>query len=55
MGSGGQSGVKKMLKEAVQEPGFVYSRKNIDNIILSAVIDVCMRTANANQKFLIIL
>ena len=50
MGSGGQSGVKKMLKEAVQEPGFVYSRKNIDNIILSAVIDVCMRTANANQK-----
>lgn len=45
MGSGGQSGVKKMLKEAVQEPGFVYSRKNIDNIILSAVIDVCIRTA----------
>lgn len=50
MGSGGQTGIKKMLKEAVQKPGFVYSHENIDNIILCAAIDVCMREANANQE-----
>lgn len=50
MGSGGQSGVKKMLKEAVQKPGFIYSHENIDNVILWAAIDVCMRAVNANQE-----
>lgn len=50
MGSGGQRGVKKMLKEAVQCPGFVYSHANIDQIILGAAIDVCMSEANSKQK-----
>lgn len=50
MGSGGQKGVKKMLKEAVQQPGFVYSHENIDEIILWAAVDVCMREANADKE-----
>ena len=47
MGSGGQTGIKKQLKESVQQPGFVYSHDNIDNIILRSAIDGCMRDANA--------
>lgn len=50
MGSGGQTGVKKLLKEAVQRPGFVYSTENIDAIILDSAIDVCMREANAGGQ-----
>lgn len=50
MGSGGQTGIKKMLKEAVQRPGFVYSHANIDEIILQSAIDVCMREANAERE-----
>ncbi len=49
MGSGGQTGIKKMIKEAVQRPGFVYSYANIDEIILRAAVDVCMREANAEH------
>jgi len=49
MGSGGQTGIKRMLKEAVQQPGFVYSHANIDEAILRAAIDVCMREANTEQ------
>lgn len=49
MGSGGQTGIKRKLKEAVQRPGFVYSHDNIDAIILNAAIDSCMRDANAEQ------
>lgn len=47
MGSGGQTGIKKQLKEAVQQPGFVYSHANIDSIILRSAIDVCIKDANA--------
>lgn len=50
MGSGGQGGIKKMLKEAVQRPGFVYSHENIDEIILQAAITVCAREANEAQE-----
>lgn len=50
MGSGGQTGIKKMLKEAVQRPGFIYSHANIDEIILHSAIDVCMREANAEHE-----
>ena len=41
MGSGGQTGVKKALKEAVSSPGFVYSELNIRNAIMDGVISVC--------------
>lgn len=47
MGSGGQTGIKRQLKEAVQQPGFVYSHANIDAVIRRAAIDSCMRDANA--------
>lgn len=50
MGSGGQTGIKKKLKEAVQRPGFVYSHTNLDEIILNAAIDGCMRDANALHR-----
>lgn len=50
MGSGGQTGIKKKLKEAVQSPGFIYSHANIDEIILRNAIDVCMREANADKE-----
>lgn len=50
MGSGGQAGIKKMLKEAVQCPGFVYSHANIDEIILKSAIQVCVREANAAKE-----
>lgn len=50
MGSGGQTGIKKQLKESVQQPGFVYSHDNIDNIILRSAIDGCMRDANALHR-----
>lgn len=50
MGSGGQTGIKQKLKEAVQRTGFVYSHENIDEIILNAAIDICMRDVNANQQ-----
>lgn len=46
MESGGQTGIKKKLKEAVQRPDFVYSSQNIDNEILSAAIQVCVEDAN---------
>lgn len=52
MGSGGQTGIKKKLKETVQRPGFVYSHSNIDEIILRSAIDVCMRDANAEKEIL---
>lgn len=50
MGSGGQTGIKKQLKESVQQPGFVYSHDNIDNIILRSAVDGCMRDANALHR-----
>lgn len=50
MGSGGQTGVKKQLKEAVQRPGFVYSHSNIDAEITRASINSCMRDANSLHR-----
>lgn len=50
MGSGGQKGVKKLLKEAVQRPGFVYSTENINAVILDSAIRVCMQEANAKGQ-----
>lgn len=50
MGSGGQTGIKKKLKEAVQQPGFVYSHDNIDSIIFKAAIESCKNEANINQR-----
>lgn len=41
MGSGGQTGVKKALKEAVSSPGFVYSEENVRCAILDGVVSVC--------------
>lgn len=50
IGSGGQSGIKRMLKEAVQNPGFIYSHESIDTIILNSAIQICMCDANACQR-----
>lgn len=41
MGSGGQAGVKKALKEAVSRPGFTYSEENIRCAIMDGVVSVC--------------
>lgn len=41
MGSGGQTGVKKALKETVSHPGFVYSESNIRKAVIDGVISVC--------------
>lgn len=49
MGSGGQTGIKSKLKQAIRRPGFVYSHDNIDAIILDAAIDSCMTDANAER------
>lgn len=49
MGRGGQTGIKKKLKEAVQVHGFVYSHANIDEIIFNAAMDGCMSDANAHH------
>ena len=42
MGSGGQTGVKRALKEAVSRPDFIYSELNIRNAIMDGVVSVCM-------------
>lgn len=42
MGSGGQTGVKKALKETVMHPDFVYSESSIRNAIMDGVISVCI-------------
>lgn len=42
IGSGGQSGVKKALKEAIEREDFVYSKAAIDNAIMDAVKNVCV-------------
>ena len=41
MGSGGQTGVKKLLKESVSKPEFIYSEINIRNVIMDGVISIC--------------
>lgn len=41
MGSGGQTGVKKNLKESVLQSEFVYSKNNINNAIMDGVVSTC--------------
>ncbi|MBP8594731.1 MAG: HNH endonuclease [Ruminococcus sp.] len=50
MGSGGQTGIKKLLKEAVQQPGFVYSHENIDKVLMRAAISTCADDLNTAGK-----
>lgn len=49
MGSGGQTGLKKKLKESVQRPEFVYSHDSIAEIILRSAIEVCVHEVNTKQ------
>ncbi|MDA3042635.1 MULTISPECIES: HNH endonuclease [unclassified Campylobacter] len=49
MGSGGQTGVKKYLKESIQKPGFVYSSYKINEEIMSAAISSCIDTGNESH------
>lgn len=46
MGSGGQAGVKKKLKEVVESATFVYSEANINSAIMKAVEEVCVEQIN---------
>ncbi len=50
MGSGGQSGVKKLLKEEIERPGFVYSKASMERAIMDAVSSVCAEQANLNHE-----
>lgn len=50
MGSGGQTGVKKKLKEAVGAATFVYSEANINSAIMNAVEDVCIEQINETRS-----
>lgn len=42
MGSGGQAGVKKALKEAIEQEDFIYSKDAVNTAILNAVENVCI-------------
>ncbi len=46
MGSGGQTGVKKKLKEAVESATFVYSEISIKSAIMNAVEEICVEQIN---------
>lgn len=46
MGSGGQTGIKRKLKEAVQRPGFIYSGESIADAIQDSAVSVCVEEAN---------
>ncbi len=50
MGSGGQTGVKKGLKEAIESPSFVYSEASIKSAIMSSVEKTCMEQMNGTGK-----
>ena len=49
MDAGGQTGVKKKLKEYVQSNVFVYSRENIDRTMIECAVDVCTENINGNS------
>ena len=49
MDAGGQTGVKKKLKEYVQSEGFVYSRTNMDDAMRESAIDVCFEKINSSS------
>lgn len=46
MGVGGQTGVKKELKELIKAPGFVYDEANLSNLIKEAAIKVAVEQIN---------
>lgn len=50
MGSGGQSGTKKYLKEMLLQPQFTYSEKHVQDALQESVIRVCMEEGNADHK-----
>ena len=50
MGSGGQTGVKKKLKEAVESATFVYSEININSAIMNAVEEICVEQINGTGE-----
>lgn len=49
MGSGGQSGVKRLFKEAIGQVGFTYSEKNINEAIFQAALEVCVSEINSRR------
>lgn len=49
MGSGGQSGLKQRLKEAIRQPGFVYSHRAVCDILEREAAVLCARQANARE------
>lgn len=49
MDAGGQTGVKKKLKEHVQSEGFVYSRNNMDLAMQESAIEVCLENINGSR------
>lgn len=50
MGVGGQTGVKKKLKEKIQESSFVLTKQNIENCIYESAISICVEQMNASGK-----
>lgn len=46
MGSGGQTGIKKLLKDACQKIDFTYSKDNINKILFDAVVSICTEQVN---------
>lgn len=48
MGSGGQRGVKKYLKEILLQPQFTYSKEHIREALQEAVVRVCVEEGNAS-------
>lgn len=41
MNAGGQTGIKKKLKERMKRAGFVYSRRNVESAIDEAAVEIC--------------
>lgn len=50
MGSGGQTGVKKKLKETIETSHFIYSKTNINSAIMNAVEEICVEQINSTGK-----
>lgn len=50
MDVGGQTGTKKKVKEKSQCQNFVYSKENMESILLNAVIEVCVEQVNKDKK-----
>ena len=50
MGSGGQTGVKKILKESAQSINFTYSVENYNEAIFQAAISTCVEQINTQHK-----